>query len=214
MGNLNYILTICIMVPLIMMLFLLEKKARLTIAFFLTGIFMCLFVSEVNGLLLRVFSDDMYYVTTTITPITEEIVKALPILFFAFVISDNRRDLITASMAVGIGFAILENMIILIGNIEGTSLLWALSRGFGAGLMHGICTAAVGIGISFVTKKRKLFIVGTFALLVAAIIYHALFNVLVQSDFPYAGIILPVITYIPIIIAVKRRKTKSKPVAL
>ena len=44
----------------------------------------------INNILLGVFDEDMLYVTTTITPITEEIVKALPILYCAVVITDER----------------------------------------------------------------------------------------------------------------------------
>ena len=45
----------------------------------------------INNILLGVFDEDMLYVTTTITPITEEIVKALPILFLRRNIADKDR---------------------------------------------------------------------------------------------------------------------------
>lgn len=206
MDNINYILFICVVVPLILMLFLLEKKARVTVGFMVVGIFMCLFVSEINGLLLNLFNNDVYYVTTTITPITEEIVKALPVLYFAILFSDKPKTLISISVATGIGFAVLENLVILVGNIQHVSLFWAVIRGFSSALMHGVCTAAVGIGISFVHRKRKLFYTGTFALLTVAIIYHAIFNCLVRSPYKYAGFILPLVTYTPILIVKKRRE--------
>lgn len=210
MENLSYILFICIVLPLILSSFLLKGNERRIIIFIIIGSCCCLFVSELNGLLLSSFSYDKYYVTTTITPITEEIVKTLPILFFGIVISSDKKTLIQNSIALGIGFALLENLIILVGNIDGVSFLWAISRVFGAALMHGVCTAAVGYGISFVLKKRKLFIVGTFSLLVATIIYHALFNVLVQSDLKYLGIAMPILTYIPIIIILFSKKLQGK----
>lgn len=82
-------------------------------------------------------------------------------------------------------------------------------------LMHGICTAAVGYGMSFVKKRKKLFYCGTFALLLMAIIYHGIFNMLVQSDswLKYFGFILPLTTYIPVVYAlVNRVKNKKKEV--
>lgn len=206
MDNINYILFICVVVPLILMLFILDKKSRITVGYMIVGTFMCLFISEVNGLLLNYFHNDMYYVTTTITPITEELIKALPILYFAVLFSDKRETLISISIATGIGFAVLENLVILVGNVENVSLFWALVRGFSSALMHGVCTAAVGMGISFVHKKKKLFYTGTFALLAAAIIYHATFNCLVQSPYKYAGFLLPLVTYTPILIVIARRK--------
>ena len=158
MDNINYLLFICVAVPIFLMLFVLEKKSKITVGYMLIGIFVCLFISEVNGLMLQAFNNDIYYVTTTITPITEEIIKALPVLYFAFLFSDKRETLISLSIATGIGFAILENLMIFVANVDNISLFWAAVRGFSSGLMHGLCTAAVGIGLSFVHKKRKLFL--------------------------------------------------------
>ena len=170
----------------------------------ITGIFSCLFVSELNSILLKHFHNDMYYVTTAITPITEEIVKALPILYYVLFISDDRKTLTSDAFAVGVGFALLENIVILIQNISEVSIVWALVRGFGSGLVHGLCTVMVGYGISYIRKRRKLFYCGTFALLSAAIIYHATYNLLVQSELQYAGVLLPILTYIPMILLLRR----------
>ena len=89
MVNLSYIIFICIVVSLGLMLPLLDKKTRGVVIFMIVGIFTCLFVSELNQILLKAFRSDMFYVTTTITPVTEEIVKALPFLYFAIVISTS-----------------------------------------------------------------------------------------------------------------------------
>lgn len=209
MDNLSYIAFICLTVSIGLMLPLLEKKARRIMSFMLVGIFACLFISELNGILLRAFHNDSFFVTTTITPITEEIVKALPILYFALVVTDDRRALVTNAYAVGVGFAVLENIVIFTQNIENVTIFWALARGFGAGLVHGICTVAVGMGISYIKKRRKLFYCGTFALLSAAIIYHAIFNLLVQSQYQYIGILMPIVTYIPVVILTRGKVAKN-----
>ena len=73
----------------------------------------------------------------------------------------------------------------------------ALIRAFGAGLMHGMCALLVGVGISFVKKQRKLFVVGAFGLLSTAIVYHGIYNILIQSQYSIAGALLPMATYIP-----------------
>ena len=209
MDNLSYIAFICLSVSLALMLPLMEKKTRRVMVFMLIGIFSCLFISEINGLILKAFHNDAFYVTTTLTPITEEIVKALPLLYFAIVISDDRRTLTANAFAVGVGFAVLENIVILTQNIENVTVLWALARGFGSGLVHGICTVMVGFGISYIKKRRKLFYCGTFALLSAAIIYHAVFNLLVQSNYQYLGILLPIITYIPVLLLTRKSIVKK-----
>ena len=209
MDNLTYIAFIAITVSLALMLPLMEKKLRRLVVFMIVGIFACLFVSEINSLLLRAFNNDIFFVTTTITPVTEEIVKMLPILFFAIVVTDERSTLIPISFAVGVGFALLENVVILTQNVESVTILWALVRGFGSGLVHGICTVMVGWGISYIKKRRKFFYCGTFALLSAAIIYHAIYNLLVQSQYQYVGILLPTITYIPVILFLRKKKIKA-----
>ena len=80
----------------------------------------------------------------------------------------------------------------------------ALICGFGAGMMHGICTLAVGYGMTFVHTRRKLFYTGTTALLSVAIIYHSVYNTLVQSQHQLVGFLLPVITFIPVLVLLNK----------
>lgn len=208
MDNIIYVLFISIFVPILLMAIIVEKKARLPIIFVLLGMFVSVFASEVNGALAGVLDMSLYSITTVVTPVTEEILKALPVLYYAVVISDKRETLFTASMATGIGFAILENAFYLL-NYPNFSLISAVIRAFGAGLMHGMCTLLVGVGISFVKKKSKLFAVGTFALLSTAIVYHGIYNILIQSAYSLVGALLPIATYIPFLIwriRLKRRQ--------
>lgn len=196
MDNIIYILFVAISVPILLMTLLVEKKSRFPLIFVSIGIFVSVFASEVNGLLSHILSMDRYSITVIVTPVSEELLKALPILYYALVISDKREKLFTASMAIGIGFAVLENAFYLL-NSPGFSMVNAIIRAFGAGLMHGMCTLLVGVGISFVKKKSKLFAVGTFGLLSTAIVYHGIYNILIQSEYSIVGALLPIATYIP-----------------
>ena len=192
------------------MLFIIhEKRPRFIVGSMVIGMTICLLAGEINTLLLGCFGNDTMYVTTTITPISEELLKALPVLYIALFFSDERETLITISFAVGVGFAILENAVILTQNISSVTVIWALLRVIGAALMHGACTSAVGLGISYVKKRRKLFFCGTFALLVTAMTFHATFNVLVQSRFSIAAFIMPTVLYI--IVAVSAFVHRKKP---
>ena len=199
MDNMIYILFVSIFVPILLMTVVVEKKARLPIIFMLFGIFISVLAAEVNGLLSQLLDMDRYSVTVIVTPMTEECIKALPVLYYAVIISDKRENLFTASMATGIGFAVLENAYYLL-NYSNFEMLSAIVRAFGAGLMHGMCTLLVGVGISFVKKKSKLFAVGTFGLLSTAIVYHGIYNILIQSDYSTVGALLPIATYIPFFI--------------
>lgn len=212
MDSLIYILFISIFFPLLLMVIIVERKSRLPIFFMLTGIFASVFAYEINGVLVAYTQIDLFRATVSLAPITEELIKALPILFYAIVITDKREKLFTASMAIGIGFAVLENVHYLLTNSNEFSIFTGIMRGFGTGLMHGMCTLLVGFGISFVKKKKKIFFVSLFALLSASITYHAIFNMLVQSEYPIVGAILPIITYLPFVIwryVVKRRQDKA-----
>ena len=199
MDNLIYTLFICTVAPMLFLLLLLKKRSRLIVGFMLIGICISLAVSELNKMLLTLFEDNLVYVTTVITPISEEIAKALPVLFFAIVFSDDHDKLLTVAVATGIGFAMFENSVILVQNTDSVTVGWAIIRGFSTALMHGVSTAAVGYGMSFVKKKRKLFYSETFALLVLASIHHGIFNMLVQSEYKYFGFVLPMLVYLPVL---------------
>ena len=112
-------------------------------------------------------------------------------------------------MAVGIGFAVLENAFYLL-NDPSFNMMDAIIRAFGTGLMHGMCTLLVGVGISFAKKRSKIFVVGTFALLSTAITYHGIYNMLVQSPYEIVGFLLPILTYIPFLIWRFKIKNRNK----
>jgi RsiW-degrading membrane proteinase PrsW (M82 family) len=205
MDDMIYILFVSVFVPILLMANLIEKKARLPIVFVLAGIFISVFAAELNGVLRQMLPLNNYELTIIVTPMTEEVLKALPVLFYALVISDKQERLFTASMATGIGFAVLENAYYLLTSHH-WNVLDAVARAFGTGLMHGMCTLLVGVGIVFVKKKRKIFWVGTFALLSTAITYHGIYNMLVQSQYEIIGYLLPISTYIPSLIWRLRKK--------
>ena len=211
MDNITYILYLCQALPMILALALMRGRPRVVLGFVIIGTTICLIASELNGTLYGLFGgEDMLYFCTTISPITEEIMKALPILFYAFFISDEVSALVPLSFATGLGFAILENLIVMMQNLSEIGVFWAFLRGIGAGLMHGVCTAAVGMGIVYVRKQKKLFIVGTIALLIMAMTYHGLYNSIIMSEYKYIGFLLPMTTYIPInFIFMKRLKTSE-----
>jgi len=194
MANLSLILLIAILAPMAMMLFVFQGDSRTVLTFLMVGMFTCLFSGLANGVILDYGYFDRYYLTLNVTPAVEEIAKALPILFFAFVFKPKRQLLLECALAVGVGFAILENAYIL-GSGDAVSVVTAVIRGFGAGMMHGICTLCVGYGMSVVHHKRKLFYTGTIALLTVAILYHSIYNVLIQSAYRIVGLLLPVVTF-------------------
>ena len=203
MENITVMLYLCSTIPMVPALYLMpERRSRLFLSYLLLGMTVCLIASEVNSWLLEYFGGDVYFVSTNIVPIAEELLKALPVLYYALVFTDKRDTLISISYAIGIGFAVLENMVMLMGSTEELTILWAFVRGFGAARMHSACTVMIGWGISYVNKRRKLFYCGTFSLLMAAVILHALFNTLIQSQLRDFAFIVVLLMYMSQIIKV------------
>ncbi len=197
MENLTIVLFLCIVMPLFPVLFILpDKRSRILLGYLMIGVFVCMAAAYVNTQLFLTLDREIEYITTNITPISEELMKALPVLLFAWIVSDDRDTLVSIAFVLGVGFAILENAVILTQSIEEATVTWALFRGIGAALMHGTCTAAVGLGLGFIRKRKKLFYCGTFSLLIVAILYHAIFNSLVQSSFRMAAFFLPGAVYV------------------
>ena len=210
MGNLNLILFISFAAPLLMTLFVCKGKARTLLTFLFLGTVVCLFCGEFSMLIMKMLPFDIKYYTSNFTPLFEEVFKALPILFYAFVFKPKKRTLLECSVLVGVGFAVLENAFILGGAASTVSVTNALIRGFGAGMMHGVCTLVVGYGMTFVHTRRKLFYTGATALLAVATIYHSVYNTLVQSEHQLVGFLLPVTTFVPVLILLGKTQEKKQ----
>jgi len=187
---------ICMVVPLLLLMTMLNKQSRLLLGFVLGGMVLAVCAYEINSLVCVLFQLSGQELSIIAAPMIEEILKALPVLFFAILVSDDRKLVLQLAMASGIGFAILENAFLLITYVDQVDIGWAIVRGVSTSLSHGICTMIVGCGIVFVRKQKKLFYTGTFALLAAAMTLHAIFNLLIQSPFDYVALALPIIIYL------------------
>ena len=211
MESPHLMLFICLAAPLSMMLFVFKGRSREILSFLLAGVFMCLFAGEINGLILNKTELSLRFITVNITPIVEELLKAIPVVFFAFLWKPDRQLLLECAIAVGVGFATLENTCLLFDNAAALSAGMIVSRGFGAGMMHGVSTLAVGSSMTVASTEKKLSYTGTVAALSAAIIYHSIYNIIVQSPHPMLGVLLPIVTYIPLLIVVsKKRSSRGK----
>lgn len=191
-----YIIYFCLTIPLLLMLPLLQGQSRWLIGFMLIGASIAVSVSEINALIQIMMNLSSLQISLQIAPGSEEIMKAIPILIYAILLSDDPKKLLPLSMAVGIGFAILENAYALMNNIESVSLLWAMIRGVSTSLMHGMCTFVVGYGMTYIKKQKKLFYTGTFGLLAVAMTFHATFNLLINSQWAMYGLLLPIVVYL------------------
>ena len=206
MESLSLYLFISIAIPLISVAIVTKERTRTVSLFLLFGVTAGLFCGEINGLLSKIVTLSTRYYSVNIAPIIEECVKAFPIIVYAFIKKPSRQRPLESSIVMGVGFAILENAFILANNIESISLPLAIVRGIGAGLMHGVCTLAVGEGLDLVSHDKRIAVSGTLGLLGEAIIFHSFYNNMIQSKYAYFSFILPFCAFIIIIIRMKREE--------
>ena len=116
-----------------------------------------------------------------ITPVIEETVKLLPLLFYLFVFEADENEGGKAVFNLAIGFATFENICYLLEN--GTDNLFHLViRGFSTGAMHIACAFIIGCGLRFIRQSSFLKTAGLFGLLCVTITFHAIFNMLMKTE--------------------------------
>ena len=202
------IIYLCIVLPMIPILFALRDKfSRRFLLFSIIGLSICLVSAQINTLLIEKIGMDTLNYSITISPINEEILKAIPLIIFTLAFAKKGDQMIPLAFAVGIGFGILENIIIYCNNMATLTVSWAIIRGIGASLMHSACTAMIAMGFSYVFNNNKSHLEGIIGLFALAILYHATFNAFVQSDYRIVALIMPVLLFVPInIIEYKKKK--------
>ena len=142
----------------------------------------------------------------TISPINEEILKSIPLIYFTLVFAKEKDEILPLGFAIGIGFAILESIMVYCNSLYELTVSWAIIRGFGAALMHSACTATIAMGLSYVFNNKKSHMEGILGLFSLAIIYHGIFNAFVQSKYSFIALLLPLLLFIPINIIEYRKK--------
>ena len=190
-----YVIFLCIALPLLLMLPILEGRSRQLVSFLLLGMVTALASFELNTILYALSGLGSREFSQVIPPMTEEVLKALPVAMFAILLSDDRRGVLPVAMSVGIGFALVENTVLLAENFSAATIGWAALRGLSSSLMHGLCTMVVGAGLPYVKKQKKLFYTGIFGLWSIAVTMHAMFNLLIQSSYAWLGACLPMALY-------------------
>ena len=193
------IIYLCIVLPMVPVLFALrDQYSKRFLLFSIIGLSICLVSAQINTILVNYLNmDDLNY-SITVSPINEEILKSIPLMIFALVFAKKGDQIIPLAFAIGIGFGVLENIIIYCNNMEMLTVRWAIIRGVGASLMHSACTAMTAIGFSYVFNNNKSHLEGIIGLYALSILYHATFNAFVQSDYSIIAFIMPVLLFIPI----------------
>lgn len=193
----NYIenIYICLAAPLLIATLCMRGRGRRMMLFLLAGTTACLLSSYINTYIAAVIGANTLTASIEIAPMTEKIMKFLPILFYLLVYEPTKEDIIDGVLMTAVGFATFENACYLTGT-GAEHILHLLVRGFGAGAMHVVCGFLVALGILYLWDRVWLQLAGTLGLLSIAITYHGIYNILVsQTGFAASiGYLIPLLT--------------------
>ena len=212
MENMNLTMYICLMIPMSMMLLVFKGRSRMLCGFLMAGMFVCVLSGEINGLLTNVYQLDEQMVAVNFAPLVEEIAKAIPIVFISFLLRPKGQELAEYALAIGVGFATMENVCVLM-ETSTVSFGYAVLRAIGAGVLHGVCTLIVGLAMRTVITEKAVFFSGTLAALSIAVIYHSIYNMLITSRYMAVGVVLPLVTFVALLVGsyrmFKKRNQKN-----
>ena len=198
---------LCIAAPLAVAMLFTRGGARRFCAFFLAGLSVCLLCAYVGGFLMAAAGCSIDDAAVYITPISEELMKMAPLLFYYLVFEPEDKHLLSAAAAVGAGFATFENCFYML-SAETIATEYILVRGLAVGVMHIVCTMAVPMVILLFRGVRRMTGVLMVGMMAVAITYHGLYNLLVSvPGIPRViGYGLPLCTVAGILILVRVRK--------
>jgi len=171
---------VCIAVPLLLALLFLRGDARRFAASFLIGMGVCLIAAYISGFLGLVSGMTAEDTAVFISPVVEEIMKFLPLLFVLFLLDAENEHMTLIAVGTGAGFATFENCCyILSSSVE--NFAYVLVRGMVVGVMHIVSILAVTLGLLVARRFHVLSLPGIVGALSLSITIHSLYNLLVSE---------------------------------
>nr|MCR4854855.1 PrsW family intramembrane metalloprotease [Erysipelotrichaceae bacterium] len=162
----NYIenIYICLAAPLLIAIFCLNRMGRPMVMFVLGGMTVCLLSSYISTFVAAVYHIDLLTASITISPIVEEVMKLLPVLYYLLVFEPDADRIPACVVLTAMGFATFENVCYLVQN-DTMQIMNLLIRGFGTGAMHVVCGTFLFMGLLLLWDKPWLRAAGTVGLL-------------------------------------------------
>lgn len=198
---------ICIAVPLIVLIHLVQGKEKRLFISFILGMVMCLVGAYINTYFAVIFDMDATSIARYISPFVEEIMKMIPIVLFVLLREEHKDEVIQFAVAIGAGFATFENCCYLIQN-GAENIGFILIRGMAVGIMHVVCALILGIGLNLIGKYKGTMIPGTVGAFSFAMTIHALYNLLVSDTGRprMIGFCMPIIVFMAVYLVWKHAK--------
>ena len=176
---------LCLSIPLLITVLFLRDMPRKVLEAFVLGMIICLMSGYISGFARIVSGMSAEDTAVYVSPIIEETVKLLPILFTMYI----------TAVAIGAGFATFENICYLLssGNM---SLTFVLIRGLAVGTMHVASTVILSSVIIVERRFNAVSLPSLTGALAMSSTLHALYNLLVSEPGISSGIgyVMPFIT--------------------
>ncbi|MFQ9148915.1 MAG: PrsW family glutamic-type intramembrane protease [Eubacteriales bacterium] len=125
---------ICIAIPLILSMLFTRGRARSFTVFITIGMTVSLLSAYVSGFFMSALGADTVISAIEITPVSEEVMKLLPTLFWFLIYEPDIRKLPDVAIGIAVGFATFENVCFLAEN-GAEDIRFMLIRGFRRGLI-------------------------------------------------------------------------------
>ena len=182
----------CLAIPMLLSLLFTRGRTRTFMLFVVIGMVVCLFSAYVSSFFMGYCGVDAVTAAIEITPVCEEVMKLLPLLFFLLIFEPEPERLSGAAIAIAVGFATFENVCYLTEN-GAENFTFLLIRGVSAGALHILCGILLGFGISYVFRRKWLAVTGTVGILGACTGFHGIYNLLITADgaWKMAGYLFP-----------------------
>lgn len=172
---------ICLAAPFLIAAFGTNAGNRKNYLFIVLGFVCCIISAYLNTFFSVLYSAQGTTAVLEISPVVEETVKLLPLLFGLIVFELQPKEGGNIIFNIAVGFATFENVCYLLEN--GTdNLFYLFVRGFSSGAMHITCAFIIGYGLRVFRRPAALRAAGIFGLLCVAITFHATFNMLMKTD--------------------------------
>ena len=186
---------ICITVPLLISLFFIKGSTRQFIVSFLIGMGVCLLGAYISGFVSSISGMGDENTAIFLSPVIEESLKCLPLLFYLFMFEPPESGLFMAATGIGAGFALFENSCYMLVSGAG-NLSFILVRSLAVGVMHIVSLYALAFGLAMAVRFKVLNFPSIAGAVSLSMIFHGLYNLLVSRTgiTSRIGYALPVVT--------------------
>ncbi len=187
-----------ILIPLLFLIFMVKDKfSKYLLGYFCYGVLSVVFAFILNEWFSQ-YPGQINRVSSDISPIVEETVKALPLLHFFRKDRHNRKLVIYCAMASGIGFSVNETLFYFTSFVSSPSLYSIfplIMRTITTCLMHGMSTAVVGFGVSITRDNKIIRLPMILGLLALSATIHSLYNILIGTRLAIVALLMPAALY-------------------